>query len=115
MDIRRMDGNGILSQGVIHNHTLYLCGQTARGSEYVIETQTAVVLEKIEKLLEKYGSGKDRILTATIYLKDISLFDRMNNVWSSWLVPGCEPARACIKAELASPELLVEIVVTAAI
>ena len=52
---------------------------------------------------------------ATIYLKDISYFDEMNEVWDNWVEPGYAPARACVEAALAEKELLVEIVVTAAV
>ena len=52
---------------------------------------------------------------ATIYLKDISYYDEMNEVWDSWIAEGHYPARACVEAALAERDLLVEIVVTAAV
>ena len=39
----------------------------------------------------------------------------MNEVWDNWVEPGYAPARACVEAALAEKELLVEIVVTAAV
>ena len=27
----------------------------------------------------------------------------MNEIWDAWVENGCEPVRACVKAELASP------------
>jgi len=115
MEITRYDGNGRMSAGVIYNHVLYLSGLTARGTAYDAKEQTRVVLEKVEKNLEKYGSGKDKLLTATIYLKDMSFFAEMNEVWDSWVLPGAAPTRACVQAPLAAEELIVEIVVTAAV
>jgi enamine deaminase RidA (YjgF/YER057c/UK114 family) len=38
----------------------------------------------------------------------------MNGVWDAWVAEGATPARACIEAKLARPELLVEIRVVAA-
>ncbi len=35
-------------------------------------------------LLNKYGSDKNHILLTTIYLKEISLFQDMNEVWHVW-------------------------------
>ena len=77
--------------------------------------QTAASLAKVEELLDKYGSDKDHILSATIYLKDMADFAAMNEIWDAWINDGHEPARACVKAELASPAILVEISVIAAV
>jgi enamine deaminase RidA (YjgF/YER057c/UK114 family) len=41
-------------------------------------------------------------------------FQAMNEVWDAWVSPGNTPARACVEAKLATPELLVEIRVVAA-
>ncbi|MDC1228057.1 Rid family hydrolase, partial [Oceanospirillaceae bacterium] len=38
----------------------------------------------------------------------------MNLVWNAWVPSGHAPARACVQAAMARPELLVEISVTAA-
>ncbi|KOF54226.1 hypothetical protein AD428_08495 [Achromobacter sp. DMS1] len=47
--------------------------------------------------------------------KDIERdFEGMNAVWAEWLPPRLMPTRATCEAKLASPELLVEIIVTAA-
>ena len=39
----------------------------------------------------------------------------MNEIWDEWIAEGHFPARACVEAALAEEELLVEIVVTAAV
>ena len=115
MEIVRHESNGRMSKAVIYNNTLYVSGQTASGVEGDIKTQTRAVLEKIEKILLQYGSGKDKLLSATIYLKDINLFQEMNSVWDNWVLPGNEPARATVEAALAASSLLVEISVIAAV
>ncbi|HET8996568.1 MAG TPA: RidA family protein, partial [Acetobacteraceae bacterium] len=75
--------------------------------------QTADVLAQIDDLLEQHGTDKTRLLQAQIWVKHISDRGAMNEVWTPWLPPGGAPVRACVQAELASPELLVEIMVTA--
>ena len=70
-------------------------------------------MEKINNLLLKAGSNKEKILSATIYLSDISTFEEMNNVWDNWLPENCAPARATVEAKLAFPEFLVEICIIA--
>mgnify|MGYP006283331571 FL=1 len=112
MSIKRFEGTGRMSRVVEHNETLYLCGQTS--SKPDIKSQTKEVLEKIEDLLEKYGSDKHNILSVKVYLKDIEMFDEMNKVWDSWVEEGHEPARACVEAKLARKHLLVEMSVIAA-
>lgn len=112
MAIERFEGTGRMSRVVKHNGTLYLCGQTS-GAEGVQE-QTREVLAKIETLLNNYGSDKEHILSAVIYLKDMADFEAMNEVWDAWVLDGHEPARACVNAELARGNLLVEISVIAA-
>jgi enamine deaminase RidA (YjgF/YER057c/UK114 family) len=78
-------------------------------------SQTREVLAKIDSLLAEAGSGKDHLLSATIYLKNITEdFAAMNEVWSAWLSPGQAPSRTTVQAELARPQVLVEITVIAA-
>jgi enamine deaminase RidA (YjgF/YER057c/UK114 family) len=44
----------------------------------------------------------------------MALFSQMNAVWNDWVDPQNPPVRACVRADLARPEVLVEIMVTAA-
>ncbi|MCK8059129.1 MULTISPECIES: RidA family protein [unclassified Fusibacter] len=114
MDIQRFEGTGRMSRAVIHNGTIYLCGQTC-GDAVDVKEQTKICLEKVEALLNKYGSDKRHILSTTIYLKDIALFSQMNEVWDAWVEDGFEPARACVEAKMAREDILVELSVIAAV
>lgn len=113
MSIQRFEGNGRMSNVVINNNVMYLSGQVC--AEGDIKEQTAGVLEKVENLLNKYGSDKDHILSVTIYLKDMKDFADMNSVYDAWTVNGYEPARACVEAKMAREQLLVEMSVVAAV
>ncbi len=104
-----------MSKIVIHNNTAYLCGQVAKDANADIKEQTRTMLDKVDQLLKEAGSDRQHILSATIYLKDMQDFADMNEVWDAWVVEGHSPARACVEASLARPELLVEISVIAAI
>ncbi|ABR49249.1 Endoribonuclease L-PSP [Alkaliphilus metalliredigens QYMF] len=115
MEIKRYEGTGRMSRAVVHNETIYLCGQTCGDSDKDIKGQTKVVLEKVEALLNQYGSDKHHILTVTIYLKEISMFQDMNEVWDAWVENGFEPARACVEAKMAREDILVELSVVAAL
>lgn len=113
-DIIRMETSERMSKIVIHNDTVYLCGQVGDGS-ISMSRQTENMLAKVDSLLEKAGSGRDCILSATIYVRDMKDFAEMNTVWDSWIPEGYAPARACVEARMARPDLLVEISVIAAI
>lgn len=113
-DISRIETTERMSRIVSHNGTIYLCGQVADNSEDGAGPQTENMLAKVDNLLEKAGSDRKHMLSATIYLRDIKDFAAMNNVWDKWVPEGCAPARACVEARMAREDLLVEISVIAA-
>lgn len=114
MSITRTDSTPRMSRIVEHNNTIYLCGQVAKDATEGIKEQTATTLEKVEELLQKAGSDKRHILSVTIYIRDMKDFAAMNQVWDAWVEDGHQPARACVEARMARPELLVEMSVIAA-
>ena len=114
MSIKRIDSTPRMSRIVEHGNTIYLCGQTAKDATKDIKEQTVTTLEKVEELLEKAGSDKKHILSVTIYVRDMKDFAAMNEVWDAWVPEGNAPARACVEARLARPELLIEVSVVAA-
>ena len=73
------------------------------------------MLEKVDELLLQAGSDRQHMLSTTIYVRDMKDFAAMNEVWDAWVPEGHAPARACVEARMARPELLVEISVTAAV
>ena len=115
MEIKRHETEQRMSSAVIHNGTIYLCGQVAKDSSENMKGQTTTTLEKVDELLASVGSNRDKILSATIYIKDMSMFEEMNSVWDNWVNEGFAPARACVEAKMAREELLFEISVVAAV
>ncbi|MFT6917219.1 MAG: enamine deaminase RidA (YjgF/YER057c/UK114 family) [Motiliproteus sp.] len=115
MSITRYQTSARMSKIVVHNQTVYLCGQVAEDRSVAISEQTRSMLAKVDALLESVGSSSNRLLSATLYLKDMADFEAMNLVWEAWVGEGQAPARACVEARMASPELLVEISVIAAV
>lgn len=115
MSIDRYETASRMSRVVVHQGTAYLCGQVAADRSADITGQTETMLAKVDALLESVGSQREQILSATLYIRDIKDFAAMNAVWDAWVPAGHAPARACVEARMASPELLVEISVIAAI
>jgi enamine deaminase RidA (YjgF/YER057c/UK114 family) len=114
MQITRSHTNQRMSQIVVHADTVYLAGQVAADASVGVTGQTSQILERIDALLREAGTDRSRILSASIWLSDITTFDQMNSAWDAWVPEGDAPARACVEARLARPELLVEISVVAA-
>jgi enamine deaminase RidA (YjgF/YER057c/UK114 family) len=114
MTISRHDQSAILSQAVEYGDTVYLAGVVAKDLKKDVKGQTKEVLDDIDRLLAKCGSGKSKVLSATIWVTDIRNRAPMNEVWTAWVDPKNMPARACVEAKLADPAALVEIMVIAA-
>lgn len=115
-DIVRVKTNPRRGRAVGYNGVLYIGGQTADDGEQDIRGQTKETLSKIDAVLEGAGIDKGRLLTAQIWLKDIARdFGGMNEVWDAWIDSDHAPTRATAQCEMATPDTLVEIVVTAAL
>lgn len=114
-DIQKLESNEKLSRMVIHQGVVYFSGMTADDKSVDTYSQTLAVLEKADVLLAKAGSGKSKVLSAQIWMRDINEFDEMNRAWIEWLDGTVPPARATVGATFALPEIRVEIQFTAAI
>ncbi len=113
MSIRRFETGARMSQAVAANGFVFLAGQVATDPSAGVEGQTRQILGEIDRLLALAGSSKERILSATIYLADVSTFAEMNRAWEAWVPAGNTPARATVEAKLVAPEYRVEIQVVA--
>ncbi len=113
--IKNYESNGRFSRLVTAGGFAFLSGVTARNRDAGIAAQTENVLAQIDAYLEKAASHKDKMVSVNIWLKDIADIGAMNEVWMAWITPGHEPARATVESRLATPDLLVEIMVQAMI
>jgi enamine deaminase RidA (YjgF/YER057c/UK114 family) len=102
-----------IAGAVIHDDLVYLSGVTgAPGAD--MRTQTRTALERIDRLLAIAGSHRSRILSVQVWLRDMAQLAAHNEAWNAWIDHAAAPARACVQAVLHRPDLLVEIMVTAA-
>lgn len=113
-DIRRIEPGPRMSQCVVHGGIAHLAGQVGAPGASVAE-QTRAVLAEVDRLLAAAGTSKARLITAQVWLADMGAFGEMNAVWDAWVDPANPPARWTGEARLAAPDLLVEIIVTAAV
>ncbi len=113
MTIIRHRPSKILSGAVEANGMVYVAGTVADTLPATARAQTEEILAKIDALLAVAGSNKSKIVYAQIWVSDIRLRDEMNQAWLAWVDPDNLPARACVQAALANPQMSVEIAVTA--
>lgn len=110
--IQRINPQAQWSDAVVHNGTAYFVEVPETGSD--LTQQTLALLAQAEHTLAKVGSDKCHLLHATIYLKHMDDRAAFNALWAAWLPEGCAPARVCVRAEMASPDYLLEIAFVAA-
>jgi len=111
--INRLGKNQRMSQLIVHGDTVLLSGQVAKDASADVTGQTQQILKQIDELLAQVNCTKSDLLSANIWLSDITNFQQMNTVWDAWVDSQNPPVRACVEARLARTELAVEIQVTA--
>jgi len=61
-----------------------------------IEAEARRVLDNLKNLLEEFGLSLDRVVKATIFLRDMDDFGLVNDVYADYF-PSDPPARACVQ------------------
>jgi enamine deaminase RidA (YjgF/YER057c/UK114 family) len=113
--IKRIKPGTRMSQAVVSNGIVFVAGQVAQNPGKTVGEQTKQITAQLDELLAAAGSHKTRLLSASIWLTDISTFSEMNAVWDAWVPADMGPARATVEAKLAAPQYRVEIAVTASV
>lgn len=113
--IRYFQSGPRMSQAVVYGGLVHIAGQVADDRKAGIESQTADVLAKIDALLAEAGTSKSKLVAVNVFLPQIGDFETMNNIYDAWVDPERLPARACVEARLADPDLRIEITAVAAV
>ena len=113
--IQRFETNARLSRVVIHNGVAYIAGTGPDTATASVEDQTKEVLGKIEGFLRQAKTDQSKLLSATLWVKNLDDLPKINAVWDSWIPADCAPARACVEATPARSEFALAVAVTAAI
>ena len=101
-------GNLVFTNGVVSNHPE--TGEHVAGD---IKVQTRQVLENLKMGLNKAGTGFENVVMVHAFLRHMEDWPAYHEVYIEYF-PEHTPPRYTVQAEMASPELLVEIHMTAA-
>lgn len=113
--IRYIQSGSRMSQAVVYGGLVHIAGQVADDRKAGIEGQTRDVLAKIDALLAEAGTSRSKLIAVNVFLPQIGDFESMNGIYDAWVDPQRLPARACVEARLADPDLRIEITAVAAV
>ncbi|MBO5008335.1 MAG: RidA family protein [Clostridia bacterium] len=104
---------GPYSQAVTSGGFVYTSGQIAINpvsgnvESDTIEAQTLQVCKNIKALLDSSGSGIDKVVKTTCFLRNMEDFAAFNSVYEKYFVS--KPARSCVAVRDLPKNVLVEI------
>ena len=104
---------GPYSQAMAVNGLLFTSGQiaidpaTGTIDAQSIEEQTHQALKNLAAVLEKAGTGLDRVIKTTCFLRHMSDFAAFNAVYAQYF-PN-KPARSCVEVGALPKDALVEV------
>ena len=105
---------GPYSQAARSGNLLFLSGQipldpaTGQFIAGDIAAQTERVLKNLAAILEAAGSGLNKVLKTTVYVKDLAEFGRMNEVYGKFFGEK-PPARATVEVARLPRDAAIEI------
>lgn len=94
---------GPYSQAIIHNGIIYVSGMGAVDPETnelklgTVEEEAKMAMMNLRIILEEAGSSLDKLLSVTVYLKDMQEYTRFNEIYKEFFTKDL-PARTCIQA-----------------
>lgn len=109
---------GPYSQAIKANGFVFVSGQVAfdpaTGNLISggIEQQTEQVIKNLSAILQAAGSGWEKVVKTTVFLKNMSEFGQMNEVYGKFC-KNAPPARSTVEVARLPRDVLVEIEVVA--
>ena len=102
---------GPYSGSVLSGGLCFVSGKIGtRGDTFAVEVRTAI--DAVEKELQRSGLGLADVVSATVYLTDMTLYGELNTLYAERF-PAPHPARTCIAVKELPAGARVEIQVIA--
>lgn len=109
---------GPYSQAVKYGNLIFVSGTlginpaTGQLAEGGVENQARQSLENLNAILETAGSSFDKVLKATVFIKDMNDFPKINEIYGEYFTKE-QPARSTVEVARLPKDALVEIEVIA--
>lgn len=104
---------GPYSQAIITNNMVFTSGQIpvnpVNGEIPAgIEAQANQVFSNLKNLLEASGTGIDKVVKTTVFIKNMEDFPALNKIYESYFTAPY-PARSCVEVSKLPKDVLLEI------
>ena len=106
---------GPYSQAVVAGNFVFVSGQipldarTGKVVEGGVEAQAEQAFRNLAAVLEAAGSSLNRVVKVTLYIKNMSDFSAVNEVYARFFGGEVLPARACVEVSALPKGVLIEV------
>ena len=106
---------GPYNQAILKDNILFISGQIAldpismKLNNNSIENETNQVMMNLKYILEEANMDFSNVVKTTIFLSDMDLFKKVNNIYGKYIIEGHEPARETIAVKTLPMRVNVEI------
>ena len=106
---------GPYNQAILRDNMLFISGQIAldpismKLNNNSIEDETNQVMMNLKYILEEANMDFSNVVKTTIFLSDMDLFKKVNDIYGKYIVEGDEPARETIAVKTLPMSVNVEI------
>ena len=106
---------GPYNQAILRDNMLFISGQIAldpismKLNNNSIEDETNQVMINLKYILEEANMDFSNVVKTTIFLSDMDLFKKVNDIYGKYIIKGDEPARETIAVKTLPMSVNVEI------
>ena len=106
---------GPYNQAILKDNMLFISGQIALDPISMklyndsIENETNQVMMNLKNILEEANMDFGNVVKTTIFISDMDLFKKVNDIYGKYIVEGDEPARETIAVKTLPMNVNVEI------
>jgi len=106
---------GPYNQAILKDNMLFISGQIAldpismRLNDDSIEDETNQVMMNLKNILEEANMDFSNVVKTTIFLSDMDLFKKVNDIYERYIIKGDEPARETVAVKTLPMKVNVEI------
>ena len=106
---------GPYNQAILKDNMLFISGQIAldpvsmKLNNKTIEEETNQVMLNLKHILKEANMDFDNVVKTSIFLSDMNLFNKVNDIYGKYIIMGDEPARETIAVKTLPMNVNVEI------